>query len=101
LCYSLRPASAAREIVEMTREGAPDEKILERIRRTDTRYRLTAAEIVSLHNAGVSFTVLDYMMQTYIDKVREDQRYYDERYWWHYMNHYYWMPPAVIVVPHR
>jgi hypothetical protein len=78
------------EIVEMARAGATDAQILERIRQSRTAYRLTASEIVALHNAGVSFTVLDYMIQTYIERVREDQRYLDERMWWHYRDHWYW-----------
>jgi hypothetical protein len=39
-------------------DDAAIEAALERIRRTGTRYRLTAAEIVNLHNAGVSFSVV-------------------------------------------
>ncbi len=78
------------EIVEMARTGASDAQILESIRKSRTAYRLTASEIVALHGAGVSFTVMDYMMQTYIEKVREDQRYLDERMWWRYNDHWYW-----------
>lgn len=74
----------------MAKAGATDAQILERIRQSRTAYRLTASEIVALHNAGVSFTVLDYMIQTYIERVREDQRYLDERMWWHYRDHWYW-----------
>jgi len=81
------------EIIELARSGMPDSEILQRIRDSRTAYRLTAQEIVSLREAGVSFTVLDYMMQTYVDRVREDQRYLDQRYWWNYHDHWYWCPP--------
>jgi hypothetical protein len=78
------------EIVQLAQANTPDAQILDRIRKSRTAYRLTAQEIVSLHNAGVSFTVIDYMLQTYIDKVRDDQRFYDERYWWFHHHHFYW-----------
>ena len=86
----------------MTQAGEPDSKILARIRESGTVYRLTAQEVVSLHSAGVSFTVLDYMMQSYIELVRADQRYADDNYWTNYYNHWYWCrPPQVIYVPRR
>jgi hypothetical protein len=78
------------QIIEMTKAGATDAQILERIRQSRTAYRLTAAEIVALHNAGVSFTVIDYLLQTYLERVREDQRYLDEQWWWFYHDHWYW-----------
>jgi hypothetical protein len=78
------------EIIELAKSGATDAQILERIRQSRTAYRLTASEIIALHNAGVSFTVIDYMLQTYIERVREDQRYLDERWWWFYHDHWYW-----------
>jgi hypothetical protein len=88
-------------IIQMTKSGWTDSQILDRIRESRTAYRLTSAEVVNLHNEGVSYTVLDYMLQTYIDAVRADERYASERYWLFHYGHYYWCPPHVIVVRHR
>jgi outer membrane lipoprotein SlyB len=52
------------DIRAMSKAGISDEIIISQIRNTHTVYRLSAAEIIELHDAGVSQKVIDYMINT-------------------------------------
>jgi len=50
------------DIKAMARAGISDNVIISQIRATRTAYRLSAADIIDLHDAGVSSAVIDYMV---------------------------------------
>lgn len=52
------------DVKNMSRNGLSDETIMNQIKATNSTYRLTADEIISLKKAGVSERVIDYMIQT-------------------------------------
>lgn len=52
------------DIKAMAQAGVSDEVIISQIRATGSTYRLSAADIIELHNAGVSNKVIDYMINT-------------------------------------
>lgn len=61
------------EVVQMSKAGVPVETILQKMRDSGTTYRLTASQLVHLHDEGVPDAVLDYMQETYLEAVRRDQ----------------------------
>lgn len=83
----------------MVHEGVPTDIILERLRASETVYRLNAAQIVALHEQGVPDVVLDYMQETYIGAVAREQRLRDWDYWtavdgfWYGGPYYGWPDP--------
>lgn len=75
------PPVTVSEIVAMSRAGEPDKAIIERIRDSGTVYRLSASQLADLRQRGVSNQVIDYMQQTYLRSVRDNQRLQDETNW--------------------
>ena len=66
-----RPAPlTTAEIVQMSQRRLSDDLIIERIRASRTVYRLSAAELVKLHDQGVTNAVLNAMQNTQIEEVR-------------------------------
>lgn len=66
-----RPAPlTTAEIVQMSQRKIADDIIVERIRASGAVYRLSAAELVKLHDQGVSDSVLNAMQNTQIEEVR-------------------------------
>jgi len=53
--------------------GLPPDTIIAKMRASNTVYRLHAHQIVQLSKDGVNEKVLDYMQQTYLNAVRNDQ----------------------------
>lgn len=89
------------EIIQLAKSGAPDTDIIQKIRASGTVYRLTAAEIVHLHDSGVSNSVIDFMLQDYLDAVRWQEREYARRYyydWYAFGPHWYWCWPREVIV---
>jgi hypothetical protein len=77
-----RPAPVAvPEVVQMSQAGVPVETLLQKMRDSETIYRLTASQLVHLHEEGVPNAVLDYMQETYLAAVRRDQALEDWRHW--------------------
>jgi hypothetical protein len=76
-----QPPVTVSEIIQMSKEGVPADTIIERMRDSETLYRLTAAQLAELHEQGISDQVIDYMQQTYLDAVRLDQSLADWDYW--------------------
>lgn len=60
-------------IVEMHEAGIPPDIIINKIQQSHTVYRLQASQLVQLKEMGVSDEVINYMQQTYIDAVRQNQ----------------------------
>jgi uncharacterized protein YcfJ len=52
------------DIKALARAGVSDEVIISQIRQSRTVYRLSTAEILDLHQAGVSQRVIDFMINT-------------------------------------
>lgn len=69
------------EVVQMSKAAVPVETILQKMRDSETIYRLTASQLVGLHEEGVPNVVLDYMQETYLAAVRRDQALEDWRHW--------------------
>jgi hypothetical protein len=61
------------QVLELTKEGVAPESIVNKMRDSEAVYRLTAAQLVELHNWGVADQVLNYMQQTYIEAERRAQ----------------------------
>ena len=76
-----QPPVTVSEVIQMSKEGVPADTIIETMRDSDTVYRLTAAQLAELHEQGISDQVIDYMQQTYLDTVRQDQSLADWDYW--------------------
>lgn len=69
-----KQAVTVSEVIQMSKENAPAETIVDKMRYSGTVYRLNAAQLAQLHDQGVSDPVLDYMQQTLINNVRREQR---------------------------
>jgi outer membrane lipoprotein SlyB len=52
------------DVKAMAKAGVGDEVIISQIRSTHTIYRLSAADIIDLHNSGVSQKVMNFMINT-------------------------------------
>ena len=61
------------QILEMSKTGVPPGTIVQKMRDSDTVYRLDASQLAQLQEQGVPDAVLNYMQQTYLDAVRADQ----------------------------
>ena len=57
----------------MSKHGVPPGTIIEKMRGSQSVYRLTAAQLAELHDLGIADQVLDYMQQTYIEAERREQ----------------------------
>jgi hypothetical protein len=90
--YYQYPPVTIEEIIKLSEEKMPAEQIIDKIKRSQTAYRLSADEIVEMKNAGVDSKVIDYMLRTYEDAVRREQELQDWRNWQFYYGHYYWSP---------
>jgi outer membrane lipoprotein SlyB len=52
------------DVKALAKSGVSDEVIISQIRNSRTVYRLSATEIIELHDAGVSNRVIDFMINT-------------------------------------
>jgi hypothetical protein len=91
------------EVVQMVKSGMSSAAIIQQLRDSRTVYQLSASELVNLSKEGVPSEVLDYMQETYLAAVRDDEarRAFFYRYgpyggppypyYWRYWNGYpYW-----------
>ena len=82
----------------MAKAGKTDDEIIQEIKKRRTYYRLAAKDIIALHAGGVSEKVIDFMLETHEDAIRDEQRRYDSHYYWmHYHNHWYYRPPYYLI----
>jgi hypothetical protein len=74
------------DIIRMSKEGTPPEKIIERIRDSHTIYIMDTTDVLRLHELGVPNEVVDYMLNTRI-RALERQAHYPYSYsygpYWH------------------
>lgn len=99
-CASMdrRPPPSLDQIVEMSKAGKPPEEIVRELQETRAVYPLTGSQIAKLHEQGVPDSVLDYMQNAYMDRVRWESRMnYDSPFWWNCF-HCYHRP--MIVAPY-
>jgi len=80
------------EVILLTREKVAPELIIKKIKDSYTVFRLNSDEVTDLRKQGVDARVVDYMMETYVEQVRRDQRFEDWNYWHFFYGHYYWWP---------
>ena len=89
------------DIISMAKAGRTDDEIIDEIKKRRTYYRLATKDIINLHENHVSDKVIDYMLQTQEEAIRDEQRRYDSTYYWmHYHDHWYYCPPYVIIRRH-
>src|SRR5262245_36955948 len=69
------------QVIQMSKQGVPSDKIVSKMRDSATVYRLSAAQLAELHDEGIADQVLDYMQQTYIEAERNQQGREDWREW--------------------
>jgi hypothetical protein len=84
-----KPPITVNEIIQMTQEAIPVETIVDRMRDGKGVYRLSAAELVQLHDRGVADPVINYMQQTYLEAVRRDQSRADWDNWARWGDHFW------------
>ena len=78
-----RPPPSLEQIVEMSKAGKPPEEIVRELQETRAVYPLTGSQIAKLHEQGVPDSVLDYMQNAYMERVRWESRMtYDNPYLW-------------------
>ena len=92
-----RPPPSIEQIVEMSNAGTPPEEIVRLLQESRAVYPLTGSQIAKLHERGVPDSVLDYMQNAYMDRVRWESRMYDNPYYW---NCFYCYHRPMIVVPY-
>lgn len=86
------------QVVEMSKAGTPPEEIIRELQATHAVYPLTGSQIARLHEQGVPDTVLDYMQNVYMDRVRRESRMsYDSAIWW---NCFYCHHRPMIIAPY-
>ena len=75
------PPITVSEVISMSKEGVAANIIVDKMRNSGTAYRFTAAQLAKLHDQGVDDQVINYMQQTYLDAVRQDESLADWQYW--------------------
>ncbi len=76
-----RPVTVA-DIVKMSKEKVSPDKIIKKIRKSQTVYKLKADQLAKLSKEGVSDPVLNYMEKTHLDAVKHNQSLDNSYYWW-------------------
>jgi hypothetical protein len=78
------------QIVKWSHEGVPPQDIINLMQDSGTVYRLSASQLADLKQRGVSDPVINYMQQTYLNAVRENQARRDLAYWYWGPDGYYY-----------
>ncbi|HZY24384.1 MAG TPA: hypothetical protein VFE71_01045, partial [Bacteroidales bacterium] len=69
------------DIIQMSKDGVSSKDIINEINQTHTVYSLKADQLVKLRDEGVQDSVLNYMEETKINAIQQNQRYADSAYW--------------------
>jgi hypothetical protein len=69
------PAPTTAEIVQLTKDGVPASEIIRRMDESRAVYPLSASELAQLRAQGVKDEVINYMQQTYVSSVRDEEWY--------------------------
>jgi hypothetical protein len=70
------------DIIQMSKDSVSSKDIIAEIDQSHTVYSLKADQLVKLRDEGVQDSVLNYMEETKINAVQQNQRYSDSSYWW-------------------
>ena len=85
-CVVYRPSTSqlvtVPDIIQMSKDGVSSKDIISEIRQSHTAYDLKADQLIKLHEQGVQDSVINYMEETKIALMRQDQRYESSSYWW-------------------
>jgi hypothetical protein len=73
----------------MSKDGLSSKDIINEINQSHTAYNLKADQLVKLHEEGVQDSVINYMEETKIDLVQQNQRYAVSSNWWPYDGFFY------------
>ncbi len=68
------PSLAVSDVVQMSKEGMPSKDIIHQMRKTHSVYLLKADQLAKLREAGVQDSVINYMEETHLRAVRQNQR---------------------------
>lgn len=63
------------QVIQWSKEGLPADQIVSRLNAANSFYPLTARELISLRDQGVSLDVLDYLVDSYVGTVRHEERF--------------------------
>ncbi len=97
--YQQPPPLTQEDIISLARAGKTDQEIIQEIKTRRTYYRLSAQDIIHLHESGVSTPVIDYMLDTYLQAVKDEASYRASLYYWYpYYGHWYYYPPPGVVI---
>ena len=91
--YSVPPVTVS-EIVQMSKDSIPSKEIIAKIQKSHTAYRLKADQLIELKKEGVSSAVINYMEETHLEAVRQNQQLEDLNYWWPGWDGYWYGGPA-------
>ncbi len=91
--YRVPPVTVS-EIVQMSKDSIPAKEIISKIQNSHTVYRLKADQLAELKKEGVSSDVINYMEQTHLEAVRQNQQLEDLNYWWPGWDGYWYGGPA-------
>jgi hypothetical protein len=69
------------DIIQMSKDSVSSKDIIAEIDQSHTVYSLKADQLVKLRDEGVQDSVLNYMEETKINAVQQNQRYADSSYW--------------------
>ncbi len=73
-CATLPPQVSVDEALKLSREGNSPDAIIAMMRESRSTYALSASDIVRLSKEGLPEPVLNYMQQTQLDDVRQEER---------------------------
>lgn len=82
------------DIVKMTKDGVPTNDIINEMQKSHTVYWLKADQLAKLKGDGVADSVINYMEDTHIEAVRQNQALQNSYYWWPGWDGYYYGGPA-------
>jgi len=119
-CVVYRPNTAQMvtvpDIIQMSKDSLSSKEIIAEIRHSHTVYSLNADQLFKLRDEGVQDSVLNYMEETKVDAIRQNQRYADAAYWrmapdgffygafgwgWHYGYYGWGWGPAIVYSMNR
>jgi hypothetical protein len=64
-----KPQVTVDEVVTMSKQGTPADAVIEKMRDSESVYRLSASKLLELKREGVPGEVLDYMEHTYLTEA--------------------------------
>lgn len=70
------------DIVQMSKDSLWSKYIINEIRKSHTAYTLKASEYTKLQQQGVSDSVVNFMLKTHINLIRQNYQMRDSYYWY-------------------